>query len=206
MLAATSPPEEKTDNDREVNITDDTVPWDAPVDGLVLFKDVYNILGRVMWMSDTARMTVTFWIIASVSSYVFRRLPYLRIKSPDRNCGKSTLIDLLAELLFKPLISADVSPAALYRLAEAAQPTILLDEFDNPEQIKDLTNCSTPATTPTGSPSAAMPTRERWSAFAHSVQRSSPPSSASPRPPKVAACHRHAARAGGRRTEPDGVV
>jgi hypothetical protein len=29
--------------------------------------------------------------------------------------------------------------AALYRLAEAAQPTILLDEFDNAEQIKDLT-------------------------------------------------------------------
>ena len=139
LLDATSPPEEKADNDREVNITDDTAPWDGPVDGITLFKDIYNLLGQAMWMADTARMTVAFWIIASVSFRVFRRFPYLRIKSPDRNCGKSTLIDLVAELVFKPLVSADVSPAALYRLAEAAQPTILLDEFDNADQIKDLT-------------------------------------------------------------------
>ena len=34
LLDATAPPEEKADNDREVNITDDTVPWDGPVDGI----------------------------------------------------------------------------------------------------------------------------------------------------------------------------
>jgi hypothetical protein len=87
-----------------------------------------------MWMSESARLTVTFWLIASYTFKLYRKFPYLRIKSPDKN----TLIDLVAELVFNPLIASDVSPAALYRVVEKFTPTLLLDEFDNKEQVREL--------------------------------------------------------------------
>ena len=118
---------------------DETTPWDGPVSGMELFQGIYSLLGRVMWMSDSARLTVTFWLIASYTFKLYRKFPYLRIKSPDKNCGKSTLIDFVAELVFNPLIASDVSPAALYRIVEKFTPTLLLDEFDNKEQVRELT-------------------------------------------------------------------
>jgi hypothetical protein len=139
LLASVSPPTTEVGADRTLHLVDETAPWDGPVGGMDIFKDIYTLLGQVMWMTDSARMTVTFWVIAAFAFTVFRKFPYLRIKSADRNCGKSTLVDLLAELVFKPLIAADVTPAGLYRAAEEFQPTILLDEFDNAEQIKELT-------------------------------------------------------------------
>ena len=139
LLAAITPEEADPDASREVNLVDETTPWDDPVDGTDLFRQIYSLLGQVMGMSDSARLTVTFWLIASYTFKLYRKFPYLRIKSPDKNCGKSTLIDLVAELVFNPLIASDVSPAALYRVVEKFTPTLLLDEFDNAEQIRELT-------------------------------------------------------------------
>lgn len=139
LLDATLPPEEKADNDREVRLVDETAPWDGPVDGTELFRETYSLLGQVMWMNDSARLTVTFWLIASYTFKLYRKFPYLRIKSADKNCGKSTLINFVAELVFNPLIASDVSPAALYRVVEKFTPTLLLDEFDNKEQVRELT-------------------------------------------------------------------
>ncbi len=139
LLTAITPEEVDPNASREVNLVDETVPWDGPVDGMELFQEIYSLLGQVMWMSDSARLTVTFWLIASYTFKLYRKFPYLRIKSPDKNCGKSTLIDLVAELVFNPLIASDVSPAALYRIVEKFTPTLLLDEFDNKEQIRELT-------------------------------------------------------------------
>jgi hypothetical protein len=48
-------------------------------------------------------------------------------------------VDLLAKLVFNPAIAVDITPAVLYRATEEFQPTVLLDEFDNGEQIKELT-------------------------------------------------------------------
>jgi hypothetical protein len=138
LLAAVTPPEANGAN-REVNLVDETTPWDGPVDGIELFREIYSLFGRVMWMSDSARLTITFWLIASYTFKAYRKFPYLRIKSADKNCGKSTLVDLVSELVFNPLIATDVSPAALYRVVEKFTPTLLLDEFDNAEQIRELT-------------------------------------------------------------------
>ena len=91
-----------------------------------------------MWMSNASKMTIAFWLIASYAFKAFRKFPYLRIKSPDTNCGKSTLVDGLNELVFNPILATDATPAVLYRMTEDFQPTILLDEFDNAEQLKEL--------------------------------------------------------------------
>jgi DNA polymerase-1 len=139
LLESITPSTPDPSVDRELNLVDETSPWDGPVDGEELITDARKLIGKAIWILGAARMTIAFWLIAAFAFKIFRKFPYLRIKSPDRNCGKSTLVDLLGEIVFNPVIAADISPAAMYRMTEDFQPTVLLDEFDNPEQIRELT-------------------------------------------------------------------
>jgi Protein of unknown function (DUF3631) len=55
----------------------------------------------------------------------------LVIKSPVKRCGKSRLLDVLAQLVHKPMATADISAAALVRsIPDDDPPTIMLDEAD----------------------------------------------------------------------------
>ncbi|MGH9473378.1 MAG: DUF3631 domain-containing protein, partial [Terriglobales bacterium] len=56
--------------------------------------------------------------------------PYLHITSAQKGCGKSRLLKVLASLVAKPLRTASISPAALYRKMDSEHPTLLLDEVD----------------------------------------------------------------------------
>ena len=55
----------------------------------------------------------------------------LVIKSPVKRCGKSRLLDVLAQLVARPLTTSDISAAALVRsIPDEDPPTIMLDEAD----------------------------------------------------------------------------
>jgi hypothetical protein len=56
--------------------------------------------------------------------------PRLALVSPVRGCGKTTLLGMLARLCRLGRRFDNVSPAFLYRIIEAEQPTLLLDEID----------------------------------------------------------------------------
>ena len=50
---------------------------------------------------------------------------------PTRECGKSTIIDLLAKLAWGAITAANVSTASLFRLIERDQCTAMLDDIDS---------------------------------------------------------------------------
>ena len=57
----------------------------------------------------------------------------LILKSPQKRCGKSRLLDIVALLCFDPLMSTDASVAAIYRSLgddDFETPTLLIDEAD----------------------------------------------------------------------------
>ena len=57
-------------------------------------------------------------------------LPLLGITSPDKQCGKTTLMRVLIRLVRRYYPVANVTAAFLYRLIEDWHPTFLLDEAD----------------------------------------------------------------------------
>ena len=56
--------------------------------------------------------------------------PILAIVSPERRCGKTTFLSLLAGLVHRPLSTANITPAALFRSVELWTPSLLVDEAD----------------------------------------------------------------------------
>src|SRR5262249_8428671 len=69
----------------------------------------------------------------AVHAYLIERFlvsPRLGVRSPTKRCGKTLFLDVLGRLVPRPLPTANVTPAAIFRVIEAYRPTLLVDEAD----------------------------------------------------------------------------
>jgi putative DNA primase/helicase len=107
-------------------------PWPHPVTGDRLLTDIAEAIRRHVVLADHARDLAALWVVHSyLLDVAFLITPRLAIRSPTRGCGKTTLLDVLARLVRRPLPAANTSPAAIFRVIEQHQPTILIDEADS---------------------------------------------------------------------------
>jgi len=68
-----------------------------------------------------------------VHTYAFefgRVATYLGLESPERECGKTTLMTLISKLVNRPQPASNISSPAFYRAIEELRPTLLIDEAD----------------------------------------------------------------------------
>jgi hypothetical protein len=105
-------------------------PWDMVVTGPELLAELISALRRHVVMSEGETVATALWIIHCHAFTAFTGTPRLAIISPEKQRGKTTLLDLLSVLVPRPLLTANVGPAAVFRAIEKAQPTLLIDEAD----------------------------------------------------------------------------
>jgi hypothetical protein len=105
---------------------------DVALDGAVLLDEVHGCLTRyVVFPNPEAADAATLYAAASHAMPHLEFAARLVIKSPVKRCGKSHLLDVLGQLVARPLITANISAAALVRsIPHDEPPTILLDEAD----------------------------------------------------------------------------
>jgi putative DNA primase/helicase len=121
-------------------------PWPEPVNGAELLNDIATAIRSHVVMSDCARDISTLW---TVHTYLIRRFkisPKNWIRSPVKRCGKSTLIEVLAELVFRAWTTGSITKAALFRVIDKWHPTLLIDEVDTfvgeDEELRGILNQS----------------------------------------------------------------
>ena len=105
---------------------------DRPAVGAEVLAEVHAMLTRyVVFPTPAAADAVTLYAAATHVANELEFAARLVIKSPVKRCGKSRLLDVLAQLVRDPLATADISAAALVRsVTEQDPPTIMLDEAD----------------------------------------------------------------------------
>jgi Protein of unknown function (DUF3631) len=84
----------------------------------------------VMFPSPEATDAATLWIAASHAVPAWHAAPRLAITSPVKQCGKSRLLDVIECTCHKPLLTVNISAAALAHSIDKDPPTLLLDEAD----------------------------------------------------------------------------
>lgn len=130
-MAACGPPAKATGPAASRSIVDpDPEPAADPVDGAQLLQDVADLLSRHVVLPAHGANTVALWALTSHVYDAFTYTPRLLIASPVMRSGKSLLLRLVAALVARPLTTEGISAAALFRVIEAARPTILADEAD----------------------------------------------------------------------------
>ena len=105
-------------------------PWPEPVNGTELLSAIAEAIRKHVVLADAARDTAALWTLHTYLSDRSLVSPRLAITSPTKRCGKTTLLDVLGRLVLKPLPTAHVTPAAIFRTIEAYRPTLLIDEAD----------------------------------------------------------------------------
>ncbi|MFO1353021.1 MAG: DUF3631 domain-containing protein [Gammaproteobacteria bacterium] len=130
LVAAERPAE--TSGAKGEALTFDTVePWPDPVDGAELINDLAATFARyVVLPHQAAARALALWVLNTYVFDAFGVLPILLITSPEKRCGKTTLLSLLAHLCHRALAASNISPAAVFRVIQAVKPTLLIDEAD----------------------------------------------------------------------------
>jgi hypothetical protein len=80
---------------------------------------------------DRKPKTLAMWrIIHAHANECWDHTPRLNVRAPEKQCGKTTLLDVLMPLVPRAMKTENVSTAVVFRAAAAYKPTLLVDECD----------------------------------------------------------------------------
>lgn len=122
----------------------ETEPWAEPVDGVELLNDLSATFKRYTTLPDHAPEVLALWAIFTHTIDSAYTAPILAITSPQKRCGKTTVLTILAQVVHKPLSASNITAAALFRSIEKWGPTLLVDEADtflkDKEELRGVIN------------------------------------------------------------------
>jgi len=112
-------------------------PWPEPVSGAALLDELEGVLRRFVVLPKWAAETLALWVLHTYAFPLRDVSTYLGLESPEKRCGKTTLLTVLSELVNRPVVAANISSSALFRVIEETRPTLLIDEADTLLQGND---------------------------------------------------------------------
>lgn len=119
-------------------------PWNEPVNGVELADQIQQTLERFLFLPTGASAALTIWILHTYAPDCFDFTPRVCIMSPEKRCGKSTLLSLIEYLSFRVINVSNITAAAMFRSIEKWRPTLLIDEVDtflkNADDLRGVIN------------------------------------------------------------------
>ena len=112
-----------------VNLSD-VAMWQKTVEGVGVLDQTADTFRQYIALPDGAADALALWCAHTHCSKAFECSPRLNVNSPDKQCGKTTLRDVIATLVPRPLSAENLTTAVLFRVIEKYRPTILADECD----------------------------------------------------------------------------
>ena len=112
------------------SLVEDLTPATKNFDIETLLDNIENFILKHAILPDGASTAITLWCLATFCINYFRIFPKLVLTSPEKKCGKSTVLDLIEGFVHKPLMTSNMTAATIFRAIELCQPTLLIDEAD----------------------------------------------------------------------------
>lgn len=106
-------------------------PWHEPVDGAELLDKMVATLHRYLALPKNGAEAMALWALHTHVFEAAEFAPRLSFVSPLPECGKTTCLTLISKIVPRSLPTSNVSTAVVYRVIEAVQPTLLIDEGDS---------------------------------------------------------------------------
>jgi putative DNA primase/helicase len=119
-------------------------PWKTAVEGQQLLNNISEVIKSHIVLDSHSRVACSLWVLLTYTYDAFRILPMLGVTSPEKRCGKTTLLEVVEGLVNKPLLASNISPSAFFRSIEKYQPCIIVDEADtfikNNDELRGIIN------------------------------------------------------------------
>lgn len=96
-----------------------------------ILDDVFTFLtDYVVFSSLNEAVAVALWVMHTYIVNEFDSTPRLTIRAPQKQSGKTRLIECLKELCHCPMMTVGITTSGLFRSIDQSQVTVLLDEAD----------------------------------------------------------------------------
>jgi len=105
-------------------------PWGDTVNGATLLDELREVFRRFVVLPKWGAEMFALWTVHTYAWQLRDVTTYVGVSSPEKRCGKTTLLGVLTELVHRPVAASNISPPALFRVIEEAEPTLLIDEAD----------------------------------------------------------------------------
>ena len=119
-------------------------PWPASVAGDELLDALIEHFRRFAVLPDEAAPILALWVLHAHAHDAALVSPILAVLSPEKRCGKTTVLTLVQALTPRALSTSNITSAALFRAVEGWGPTLLIDEADtflrNNEELRVVLN------------------------------------------------------------------
>jgi hypothetical protein len=100
------------------------------VDGAQLLDEIVNYTRRFVVMSVHQLVAIALFVVHTHAIDAADTTPYIAATSAEKRSGKTRLLEVLELVVRKPLPTANISDAALFRTVAEFRPTLLFDEVD----------------------------------------------------------------------------
>ena len=118
--------------------------WEHAVSADELLQELESTFKQFVVLSDHAATALALWSIFTWLIPVVDVAPILAISSPEKRCGKTTLLSILSKIVMNPLAASNISSACVFRAIEQWHPTLLVDEADTfigeSEELRGILN------------------------------------------------------------------
>jgi hypothetical protein len=91
---------------------------------------VSELRRHIVFENETHPLAITLWIAGTYLMDNWVLYPKLYINSPERECGKTSLLCMIEAFACKARMAASITPSAFYRIIQSEGPTLLIDEAD----------------------------------------------------------------------------
>jgi len=105
-------------------------PWPDEVNGAEILNQAVDLFNSYLVLPDGAAEVLALWAAHAHAFSAFVHTPRLNITSPEKECGKTLLLDVLETVTPKALRTEGITTAVLIRLIDKKAPTLLVDECD----------------------------------------------------------------------------
>jgi hypothetical protein len=115
----------------------------AGIYGAALLDKIDKMLRRFVSARDHVWHVCALWVLHCWAIDAFHTTGRLIIESPEPECGKSTLLDVMALMLDDPVSDVSITGAAVARILQQRTTEFLLDECDKNIGRKDADQVET---------------------------------------------------------------
>jgi hypothetical protein len=114
----------------ETVLFDTVTPHPAPVALSDLLTEIKAVIKKHVILNDHAAAALAVWVLHTYTFELRDTVAYVAIESPEKRCGKTTLLSVLAAMAHRPLISSNITVGALFRAIHNYNPALFIDEAD----------------------------------------------------------------------------
>ena len=122
----------------------DIEPWHKAIAPAQLLDELTSTIQRFIVLDKHQAQTAALWVAACWFVDVIDCAPIALINAPERACGKTQLLTVLARLAPRTAQASGISSSVLFRMIEAYQPTLFIDEVEtvlkDNEDLRGLIN------------------------------------------------------------------